>query len=132
MAVRNTTQTDVYWNGALAGKVTDISVTVSRDVLQTTGVGQVAATKAKGLRTSQINCNFFYDPDNAAGVAMANSIWDDGEDLDNLRIVSKRGSTRGDFTMDVLSASLGAPIRVRELMSCSMSLEVNGDMSGRF
>jgi hypothetical protein len=132
MAVRNTTQTDVYWNGALAGKITDISVTVSRDKLPTTGIGQAAATKAKGLRESQISCTLLYDPDNAAAVAMANSIWDDGEDLDNLRIVTKRGSTRGDFTMDVLTASLGAPIRVRELISCSLSLEVNGDMSGRF
>jgi hypothetical protein len=132
MGVRNTTQSDVYWNGSLVGKITEVAVSVSRDKLPTTGIGQVAATKAKGLRESQISCTLLYDPDNAAAVAMANSIWDDSEAIDTLRIVTRRGSTRGDFTMEVLTASLGTPIRVRELISCSLSLEVNGDMSGRF
>lgn len=132
MGVRTTTQSDVYWNGSLVGKMTDISPAVDRDSLETTGIGQVAGTVAKGLRTTQINCTLLYDPDNAAAVAMANSIWDDSDELDNLRIVTRRGDTRGDFTMEVLSASLGLPIRVRELISCSMSLRVNGDMSGRF
>jgi hypothetical protein len=132
MAVRNTTQSEVYWNGSLVGKITDVSVSVSRDVLPTTGIGQVAATSTKGLRESQISCNFLYDPDNAPAVAMANSIWDDSDDVDTLRIVTRRGSTRGDFTMDVISSSLGAPVRVRELIACSMSLTVQGDMSGRF
>jgi len=132
MAVRNTTQSDVYWNGALCGKITDVSVSVSRDVLPTTGVGQVASTSAKGMRESQVSCTFLYDPDNAPAVALANSIWDDTDDVDTLRIVTRRGSTRADFSMDVLSSSLGTPIRVRELISCSMSLTVNGDVSGRF
>lgn len=132
MSVRNTTQSDVYWNGSLVGKITDASVSVSRDVLPTTGIGQVAATSTKGLRESQISCTLLYDPDNAAAVAMANSIWDDSDDVDTLRIVTRRGSTRGDFTMEVISASLGTPVRVREIISCSLSLTVNGDMSGRF
>ena len=132
MGVRNTTQSDVYWNGSRVGKITDASVSVSRDVLPTTGIGQVAATSTKGLRESQISCVFLYDPENAPAVAMANSIWDDSDEVDTLRIVTRRGSTRGDFTMDVISASLGTPVRVRELISCSLSLTVNGDMSGRF
>ena len=132
MGVRNTTQSDVYWNGSLVGKITDVSVSVSRDDLPTTGVGQKAGTSAKGLRTSQISCTLLYDPDNGPAVSMANSIWDDGDDVDTLRIVTRRGSERGDFTMDVLTASLGTPVRVRELISCSLSLSVQGDMSGRF
>jgi hypothetical protein len=132
MGVRNTTQSDVYWNGSLVGKITDVSVSVSRDVLPTTGVGQVAGTYTKGMRESQISCTFLYDPDNAPAVALANNIWDDSDDIDTLRVVTRRGSTRGDFNMEVLTASLGTPIRVKELISCSMSLTVNGDMSGRF
>jgi hypothetical protein len=132
MGVRNTTQSDVYWNGSLVGKITDVSPAVDRDALETTGIGQKAGTVAKGLRTTQISCTFLYDPDNAAAVALANSIWHDGDELDTLRVVTKRGDTRGDFTMEVITASLGAPIRVRELISCSMSIRVNGDMSGRF
>jgi hypothetical protein len=132
MGVRNTTQSDVYWNNALVGKITDASLTVSRDNLDTTAVGQAAKTSAKGMRETQVTCNFLYDPDNAAATAFANSIWDDSESIDTLRIVTKRGSTRGDFTMEVITVSLGVSIRVRELISCSMSLTVNGDMSGRF
>ena len=132
MGVRNTTQSDVYWTGSLVGKITDVTPSVSRDNPPTTGVGQVAATRCKGLRETQISCTFLYDPENAAAVAMANSIWDDSDDVDTLRIVTRRGSTRGDFTMNVISSSLGAPVRVRELIACSMSLTVNGDMSGRF
>jgi hypothetical protein len=92
----------------------------------------VAKTNAKGLRESQISSTFLYDPDNGPATAMANSIWDDSESVDTLRIVTRRGSTRGEFTMEVITASLGTPVRVRELISCSMSLTVNGDMSGRF
>jgi hypothetical protein len=132
VSVRNTTQSDVYWNGALVGKITDVSVSVSRDLLPTTGVGQIASTSTKGMRESQISCTLLYDPDNAPAVAMANSIWDDTDDVDALRIVTRRGSERGDFTMDVLSSSLGTPVRVRELISCSLSLSVQGDMTGRF
>ena len=132
MGVRNTTQSDVYWNGSLVGKITEVTPTVSRDELETTGIGQAAGTVAKGLRTTQLSCTFLYDPDNGAACAMANSIWDDDEALDILRIVTRRGSTRGDFTMEVLTASLGAPVRVRELIACSLSMRVNGDMSGRF
>lgn len=132
MGVRNTTESDVYWNGSLVGKITEVTPTVDRDVLETTGIGQAAGTVAKGLRTTQLSCIFLYDPDNAPAVEMANSIWDDDESIDTLRIVTRRGSTRGDFTMQVLTASLGAPVRVRELIACSMSMRVNGDMSGRF
>ena len=132
MSVRNTTKTDEYWNGGLVGRVKDVNVSVDRDELETTGVGQVAATSAKGVRKSQVSCTFLYDPDNAGAVAMANSIWDDSEDFDTLRCITRRGSSRADFVMEVFAASLGAPIRVRELMSCSMNLTVNGDVSGRF
>lgn len=132
MTVRNTTQSEVWWNGSLVGKITDVSPTVDRDALDTTGIGQLDGTVAKGVRTTQISCTLLYDPDNAAAVAMANSIWDDSDDVDTLRIVTRRGDTRGDFTVEVITASLGAPIRVRELIACSLSLRVNGDVSGRF
>jgi hypothetical protein len=132
MAVRTTIQSDVYWNGTLVGKVTDVAVTVNRATLDTTGIGQTASTSAKGLRESQVSCTLLYDPDNASAVAMVNSIWDDGEGVDTLRVVTRRGSTRGDFSMEVLSASLGSPVRVKEVISCSLSLTVNGDVSGRF
>ncbi|MCT4366782.1 MAG: hypothetical protein N3Z28_03820 [Synechococcaceae cyanobacterium MAG-AL2] len=132
MGVRNTTKSDVYYNGQLVGKLTDASVSVSRDNLPTTGVGQQAATSAKGLRESQVSCTFIYDPDNSAGVALANSIWNDDEEVETLRIVTQRGNTRADFTMEVISVSLGTPVRVRELINCSMQLAVQGDLSGRF
>jgi len=34
--------------------------------------------------------------------------------------------------MEVISVSLGTPVRVRELINCSMQLAVQGDLSGRF
>lgn len=132
MAVRNTIRTEVFWNDVLVAKVTDISPVVSRDALDDTATGQQSATSKKGLLTTTLSCTCWYDPDDPGAVAMINSVYDQGEPLDELKLVPDRDSEDGVREFPCFVTNVGQPHRVRELVSCSIQFSVSGDVSKDF
>jgi hypothetical protein len=132
MGVRNTTQADVYFNGVKVAKCREISFPTQNTALDTTGIGEFDATSDYGLRSTTATATILYDPEDAATVALMNRIRRNQGTLDTLRLVSKRGSTQGDVSGDVVITSMNAPVQVGELMSAQISMNVSGGLTGEF
>jgi hypothetical protein len=130
MAVRNTTEAYVLWNGIRVAKVTDITPQESRQVLDTTGIGQFADTFTYGGYSGSISGTLLYDPADAATASMMNRIRSQAETLDTLRLVSKAGDTQGDITAVVLVGQQSVSVAAKGLMSAQISMTVNGPIAG--
>ena len=130
MAVRNTTEANVYWNGQRVAKITDISPQETRQVLDTTGIGQFADTSTFGGYSGSITGTLLYDPEDSATVDLMNRIRNPSAVIDTLRLVSKSGDTQGDVTAAVLIGQQSVAVAVRGLMSAQVSMSVTGSITG--
>jgi hypothetical protein len=130
MAVRNTTEAYVLWNGSRVAKVTDITPNESRQVLDTTGIGQFADTSTYGGYSATITATLLYDPDDAATVAMMNRIRSESPGSDTIRLVSKDGDTQGDVSGAVLMGGQSVAVAAKGLMSAQISMTVTGPITG--
>jgi hypothetical protein len=130
MAARNTTEANVYWNGQRVAKITDISPQESRQVLDTTGIGQFADTSTYGGYSGSITGTLLYDPEDAATVALMNRIRSESDTIDSLRLISKTGDAQGDVTAAVLISQQSVSVAVRGLMSAQVSMTVSGPITG--
>ena len=132
MAVRNTTQADVLFNGVKVAKCREISFPVQNAALDTTGIGETDATSAYGLRSTTATATILYDPADAGTVALMNRIRRNDQTLDTLRLVSKRGSSQGDVEGDVVITSMTVPVQVGDLMTAQINMNVSGGLTGEF
>ena len=132
MGVRNTTQADVFFNGVKVAKCREITPVVQNGALETTGIGETDGTSAYGLRSTTCTATILYDPEDAGTVALMNRIRRNDETLDDLRLVSKRGSTQGDVSGKIVITSMSLPVPVGELMASQISMNVSGGLTGEF
>lgn len=132
MSVRNTTEAYVLWNGARVAKVTDITPSESRQVFDTTAIGQFADTSEYGNYSSAFSATLLYDPDDAATISMMNRIRNPSPTKDTLRLVSKDGSSQGDITAVVLVSQQSVSVAAKGLMSTQISMTVSGEIAGNF
>jgi hypothetical protein len=132
MAVRNTTEAYVLWNGSRVAKVTDITPQESRIMHDTTGIGQFADTSTYGNYSSSSTCTLLYDPADSATVAMMNRIRNQSETTDTLRLVSKANDSQGDITAVALIGQQSVSVAAKGLMSAQISMNVSGPITGNW
>jgi hypothetical protein len=133
MTVLTSCEAAAYFDGAKVGKMTDITPTINRDALDTTGIGDCDRTFVYGQRNSTFSGNLLYDPEDPATVRMLNRIQDDDHRrLNTLRLVMRKGSLQGDLEGDVVITSQATPITVGALASASVSFQVSGKVRGTF
>lgn len=130
MAVRNTTEANVFLNGSRVAKITDITPQETRQVLDTTGIGQFADTSVYGGYSGSITATLLYDPDDAATVALLNRIRNPATTIDTLRLVSKTGDSQGDVTAAALISQQSVSVAAKGLMSAQVSMTVSGTITG--
>ena len=132
MAVRNTTEAYVLWNAQRVAKITDISPNESRQVLDTTGIGQFADTSTYGGYSASFSGTLLYDPEDAATVDMMNRIRNQSATTDEIRLISKDGTAQGDMTAIVLLNQQSVSVAAKGLMSAQINMTVTGPITGRW
>lgn len=131
MAVRNTCTAAMLWNGAKVAKVTNLTLSLAREALDTTGLGECDSSFASGRRTTTATARVLYDPENAATTELMNRILqDDHEASDRVTIVSASGTTTGTVSADCVVTSAGIPYAVGELVAADISLQLSGKLDG--
>ena len=132
MAVRNTTEAYVLWNGVRVAKVTDITPNELRQALDTTGIGQFADTSVYGGYSGTFSGTLLYDPSDDATVSMMNRIRNQSDTADTLRLISKGGDLQGDVTGAVLINQQSVSVAAKGLMSAQISMTVTGPITGNW
>ena len=132
MAVLTGKNGALKWNGGIVGKVRSWSLSVSRDALETTNLGNHDRTYVTGLRGSTGTAELMYDPSEGTAVDLLNSIF--SNDDNNSQTVEFILDSQGGKTMSCTAflTSASPSVSVGDIQTCSISFQVSGPISGGF
>ena len=132
MAVKTGSTAELRFQGAAIAKVRDVSLTIVRDALETTGIGQRDRTYAYGVRGTTGTGTLLYDAANAATTATMNRLLNDSESTDTIAMVLDTNVAEGTLQGDALITQAGVSVSVGSVVSVPISFSFSGKPSGTF
>tara|TARA_R100000315_G_C5212740_1_gene126582 strand:+ start:485 stop:883 length:399 start_codon:yes stop_codon:yes gene_type:complete len=132
MAVKTGSTAELRFQGAAIAKVRDVSLTIVRDALETTGIGQKDRTYAYGVRGTTGTGTLLYDATNAATTATMNRLLNDSESTDTIAMVLDTNVAEGTLQGDALITQAGVSVSVGSVVSVPISFSFSGKPSGTF
>lgn len=132
MAVKTAATAELQFGGSVIGKVRDVTLTLNRDALETTGIGQTDRTYAYGIRSTTGSGTLLYDSSDAATRNVMNTLLSDTATLSRVRLVLDTATTIGTIEGDVVVTQAGVSVSVGDLVSVPISFSVSGKPSGAF
>lgn len=113
-------------------KVRDVKLDMTRDALETTGIGQKDRTYAYGIRGTSGSGTLLYDSTDSGTREVLNHILSDTETLSGVQLVLDTGTTTGTITGDALLTAAGPGVSVGDLISVPISFTISGKPTGSF
>ena len=113
-------------------KVRDVKLDMTRDALETTGIGQKDRTYAYGIRGTSGSGTLLYDSTDSGTREVLNHILSDTETLSGVQLVLDTGTTTGTITGDALLTAAGPGVSVGDLISIPISFTISGKPTGSF
>ena len=118
------------YQGAVVGKVRDWSVTVNRDSLEDTCLGDYDRSYVPGLRGTTGNATILYDPANVTANQFINSIFGNSAD-DTVDFVFNRHDNQS-FQCAGFVTNVSTSVSVGAVQAVSISFQVSGKPKGEF
>ena len=118
------------YQGSVVGKVRDWSVTVTRDALEDTCLGNYDRTYVPGLRGSTGTATVLYDPDNVVSAQFLNSVLGDNSS-DVVDFVFNRHDNQS-FTCSGFVTNVSTNVAVGAVQAVSVSFQISGKPKGVF
>jgi hypothetical protein len=119
------------YQGAIVGKVRDWSITITKDALEDTGLGDYDRTYVQGLRGTTGSATVLYDPANVDASAFLNSILENSSNTETADFVFNRHDNRSFFCTGFLT-SVSPSVSVGSVQAVSVSFQVSGKPTGAF
>lgn len=113
-------------------KVRDVRLDMSRDALETTGIGQKDRTYAYGIRGTSGSGTLLYDSTDSGTREILNHILSNTETLSGVQLVLDTGTSTGTITGDALITAAGPGVSVGDLISIPVSFTISGKPTGTF
>lgn len=114
-------------------KVRDAQLNISRDALETTGIGQKDRTYAYGIRGTSGSGTLLYDSTDSGTREILNHMLNDTETLSGVQLVLDTGAGgTGTITGPALLTAAGPGISVGDLISVPVSFTISGKPTGTF
>lgn len=124
----------LYGTQAFA-KCRDWSITVNRDALEDTCLGNFDRTYVEGLRGTTGSATLLYDPSNSVANDFLNSILDDTPSTQEITFkLNRRGLPNGGgaFKCTGFLTSVSPSVSVGDIQAVSVSFQVSGKPEGGF
>jgi hypothetical protein len=119
------------YQGAVVGKVRDWSITITKDALEDTAIGDFDRTYIQGLRGTTGSATVLYDPGNAQANVFLNSIFDNSENVETVDFVFNKLDNKS-FKCSGFVTSMSPSISVGSVQAVSISFQVSGKPIGAF
>jgi hypothetical protein len=132
MAVRTGSNGQLRWRGTVVARVRSWSLNISKDSLETTGIGVFDRSYVSGLRGATGTAEIMYDPAEASATALFNDVLNNSsEPLSNIELVldSAGGSQ---LSGSAVLTSISPSVSVGAVTSCSVGFQVSGPLTGGF
>ena len=125
----------LLYNETALAKVRDWSITVNKDALEDTCLGDYDRTYIEGLRGATGSATILYDPSRSSANNLLNTIFaTDGEDT---RLTFKMNRKNypdggGTFVCQGFLTSVSPSVSVGDAQAVSVSFQVSGPVNGNF
>ena len=119
------------YQGAVVGKVRDWSITVTKDALEDTCVGDYDRTYVQGLRGTTGSATVLYDPGNVTANNFLNSIFENAEITETVDFVFYKADSKS-FVCQGFVTNISPSISVGAVQAVSVSFQVSGKPVGVF
>ena len=130
MAVLTGANGSLKYAGRAVAKCRSWSLSVSRDALEDTCIGNDDRSYVKGLRGASGSATVLYDPNDGDGAALMNSIFDNTAS-DDLEFVFNN-SNGGSFRCTAILTTVNPSVSVGDVQAVSLSFQVSGPITGRY
>lgn len=118
------------YQGQVVGKVRDWSMTVSKDALEDTCIGDYDRTYVAGLRGTTGSATVLYDPDNSVAASFVNSVFGNSSN-DTLDFVFNKVDNQS-FTCKGFVTNISTSVAVGTVQAVSVTFQVSGKPHGVF
>lgn len=132
MAIKTAATAELRYNGAAVAKVRDMTLTINRDALETTSIGQLDRTYEEGVRSSSGSGTLLYDTSDSGTRDLMNRILSDSGSQSDLTIVIDGSSSLGTLTGNMIITQVGISASAGDLVTVPISFTVSGKPSGSF
>ena len=119
------------YQGATIGKVRDWSITVTKDALEDTCLGDYDRSYVQGLRGTTGSATILYDPGNVNANALLNSIFNNVESVETLDFVFHKSDNKS-FSCVGFITNVSESVSVGAVQAVSVSFQVSGKPTGVF
>jgi len=130
MAVLTGAHGALRYQGQTVAKCRSWSLTINRDALEDTCIGQNDRTYVKGLRGASGSATVLYDPNDTNGAALLNSIFDNNSSDDVQFVFNEPGGGR--FSCTAILTTVNPTVSVGDVQAVSLSFQVSGPIDGRY
>lgn len=119
------------YQGGVVGKVRDWSITITKDALEDTGIGDYDRTYVQGLRGTTGSATVLYDPANVDAVTFLNSIFLNPATEETVDFVFNRHDNKSFYCKGFVT-SISPSVSVGSVQAVSVSFQVSGKPTGGF
>jgi hypothetical protein len=116
----------------VVARVRSWSLNISKDSLETTGIGVFDRSYVSGLRGATGTADIMYDPAEASSAALFNdALNNSSEPLSSIELVLDSASG-SQLSGSAVLTSVSASVSVGAVTSCSVGFQISGPLTGGF
>lgn len=112
------------------GKCRNFNLELSRETLETTGVGDNDRTFVPAQRSARGSATILYDTADTGTTALLNSILTNSSAQTVDFVFDTRSNTK--LTYQAIVTNISAPVAVGEITACDISFQLTGGVTGTF
>ena len=122
---------ELQYKSQRCAKVRSWTLTITRDAIDESCLGQYDRTYIAGLRSATGSASLFYDPKDNKSRQMLNSIFDNDGKSEDVSFVLNTTDGR-QFACEALLTNVTASVEVGAAHAVSVSFQITGPIDGRF
>lgn len=119
---------EMKWNDTVLGLARDISLSISKDALETTTLGERDRTYVGGLRGATGSCSLLYDDSDTLVASLLNRITTNTTADEDGDLTFNFAGNGARFILPVLITSVGITASAGDLVAADVEFQVTGPL----
>ena len=129
MAVITGANGALRFQGVRVGKVREWSLSIDRDAVEDSCLGQWDRSYVPGLRGAKGQATILYDPDDTTSNALLNSIFSNSESSQSVSFVLDMAGGK-ELSCEAFLTSISPSVTVGDVVAIGVGLQVTGPVAG--
>lgn len=119
---------EMKWNGTVLGLARDISLSITKDALETTTLGDRDRTYVSGLRGATGSCSLLFDDSDTLVASLLNRITANTADTEDGNLTFNFAANGARFVLPVIITSVGMTASSGDLVAADVEFQVTGPL----